>query len=120
MQAVKLTLRCMAWCEQGQWVAACLDLSLAAQAPTVREAQAKLHSQIVTYVREAVTIDAAHADELLSRRAPLQDRIRYQFWQLVERRPRLRRTVGQAFRRLGVALKRKLAYIEPVPMLPAV
>lgn len=119
MLPVNLTVRCMAWPEQGQWVAVCLDLSLAAQAPTVAAARDQLHEQIAAYVHEALTIDAQHADALLARKAPLRDQLRYRFWQAVARRPRLRRMAGQFISRVGLALRRKLAYSEPLPLRPA-
>ena len=40
------TLRCMAYQQNGVFVAACLDLSLAAQADTMPEAMSKLDAQV--------------------------------------------------------------------------
>lgn len=116
MRVVELTVRCMAWREGGHWVAACVDLTLAAQGATVEEARCKLHEQIASYVTEAVTVDAEHAEELLSRRAALRDRLRFAFWIAVRNRPRLRRTVGAAVQAIGLAIQRKLAYSEPLPL----
>ena len=59
----------MAWQEAGLWLAACIDLTLAVQGDSERDARAKLHVQIGQYINEAVTVDAAHAEALLSRRA---------------------------------------------------
>lgn len=106
----------MAWPEGDGWVAVCVDLSLAAQGATAQEARARLHEQMVDYVTEALTVDAEHAEALLSRRAPLYDRLRYQFWRAVSRRPRVRRGVGRAPRGLGVAIAHKLAYSDPLPI----
>ncbi len=119
MKPPALTVRCMAWQESGLWVAACIDLSLAAQAETIGEAKANLHTQIAAYVREAVTIDAEHAEELLARKAPGWDQLRYTFWSMVANRPRLRRSVGRLIDTAGLAIRRKLAYSEPLPLLPA-
>lgn len=119
MQPIKLTVRCMAWCERGQWVAACIDLTLAAQASSLNEAKRKLHGQIFSYVNEAMTIDQRHAEQLLSRRAPLRDRLRYAFWVGVKNRPRLRHAVNVAIAQVGLAISRKLAYSEPLPLRPA-
>lgn len=109
----------MAWCEREQWVAACIDLTLAAQAPTLDEAKRKLHEQIFSYVDEAMTVDQSHAELLLSRRAPLRDRLRYAFWVGVKNRPRLRHAIKVAIDRVGLAISRKFAYSEPLPLRPA-
>ena len=116
MTPASLTVRCMAWQESEVWVAACLDLALAVQGQSPAEAKAKLHTQITAYVREAMTVDSAHADVLLTRKAPLTDRLRFWFWAAVANRPRLRRTVGISLRRIGIALRRKLAYVDPLPL----
>ena len=118
MEPVALTVRCMAWCEGDQWVAACLDLTLAAQASTLDEARRKLHAQIGSYVLDAMTVDRRHAEQLLSRRAPLVDQFRYVFWRSLKDRPRLRRSLRIAVERIGLALRRKLAYSEPLPLMP--
>lgn len=56
----------------GQWVVACLEFDLAAQDDTFEAAQRRLIDQVHSYVQEALTMDGgAHADQLLSRRAPL-------------------------------------------------
>lgn len=119
MDAIKLTVRCMAWPEGEVWVAACIDLTLAAQGATRLQAQQRLHAQILSYVREAVTIDAEHAEALLGRRAPWRDRLRFAFWHAVAHRPRLRRAAGRLLRQVGAGIQRKLAYSEPLPLLPA-
>lgn len=111
-----LTVRCMAWQEQGLWVAACIDLALAIQADTFEAARTGLHEQISVYVTEAFTIDGDHAEQLLARKARLWDQLRYDFWQMVSNRPRLRHAVGRAINAAGVAIRRKLAYSEPLPL----
>lgn len=116
VKPLSLTVRCMAWQEQGVWVAACLDLTLAAQGRTIEQAKARLHQQIAAYVNEAVGIDAQHAEELLQRRAPMREMLRYKFWRAVSNRPRLRRTAAKITKAAGVAMARKLAYIEPIPL----
>lgn len=98
------------------WVAACIDLTLAAQGKTVEQAKSRLHDQITSYVNEAMTVDAEHAEELLQRCAPLRDRARFQFWRTVNNRPRLRRTAAKLIRAAGMGIARKLAYIEPLPL----
>ena len=119
MNPEKLIVRCMAWQESGLWVASCIDLMLAAQGDTLNDAKARLHTQITQYVNEAVTVDSAHSESLLSRRAPLRDQIRFTFWRAVSHRPRVRRTLGAVVRRVLPALKLKLPYIEPLQILVA-
>ncbi|EPF1298562.1 DUF1902 domain-containing protein [Klebsiella michiganensis] len=65
------TLRCMAYRQDGVFVAVCLDLSLAAQADTLMDAKASLESQIEDYIAEAVR-EPQYAKDLLSRRAPIK------------------------------------------------
>ena len=116
MKPISLKVRCMAWQEQDMWVAACIDLTLAAQGATLDAAKARLHEQIGVYVNEAVGVDAEHAEALLERRAPLHDRMRYVFWRAVAQRPRLRRTAGKLARAIGLAVGLKRPYIEPLPL----
>lgn len=105
MSPMSLTVRCMAKRENGVWVAMCLDLSLAAQGRSLEQARSRLHDQIVTYVREAFSIDAEHAEILLSRKAPLADRLLYSWCKFKSQlKPKLRR----------------LVYREALPLQPAV
>jgi len=78
-------VRCYARREAGQWVALCIDLGLAVQADTCEEVKAKLESQINDYVHEALTVDRAHAAELLNRPAPLRYRLEYHALHLWQR-----------------------------------
>ena len=72
MKASRLLLKIYGEQSEGQWSLLCLDFSLAAQADTLEEAQAKLKDQIKEYLHDALDgQDAAHAPQLLSRRAPL-------------------------------------------------
>ena len=64
------TLRCMAYQQNGVYVAACLDLSLAAQADTMQDAVKKLDEQIKDFFTEALS-EPEYAKQLLSRKAPL-------------------------------------------------
>jgi hypothetical protein len=73
-----LILRCYAEREGGQWVAVCVDLNLAAQADTFKQAQAKLAAQIRWYVYDALAgDDRVFADALIKRTAPLSIMLRY-------------------------------------------
>ena len=94
MHPQDLIVRCMVRREGDVFVAVCLDLTLAAQGATLSEARAKLHAQIASYVREAFTVDREHAVVLLTRKAPLWDRLQYRLYQFRARlQPALRRFV---------------------------
>ncbi|MFP9227573.1 DUF1902 domain-containing protein [Pectobacterium cacticida] len=70
------TLRCMAYQQNGVFVAACIDLSLAAQADTMQDAMKKLDEQIKDYLVEAYS-EPAYTEQLLNRKAPLSMRLKY-------------------------------------------
>lgn len=59
------------------WVGTTLEFGLAAQGSSPQEVKRLLHSQLVSYVDEACNIDRAHAEQLLSRKAPLAVYARY-------------------------------------------
>ena|GEM_PF-4767778 len=105
----------MHWQEQGGWVAACIDFTLAAQGSTLEEAKRRLHVQIGTYVNEATGIDAEHAEQLLARRAPMADRLKFAFWKVVSR-SRLPAAASRFVHAAGLAIRRTQAYIEPLPL----
>lgn len=70
-------LRCMAYRQDGVFVAVCLDWSLAAQADTFEEAKAKLEEQMHSLVDEA-RAEPEYAKQLLfKRRAPLSLWLKY-------------------------------------------
>jgi hypothetical protein len=110
MTQIRKKIRCYAEQEGDQWVAYCIDFSLAAQGSTFDEARDLLHKQIVSYVNEALTIDRDHMHELLNRRAPLAFVAKfhaYALWSKLFRRPVRRARPG---RRLIVGKNR--AYRE--------
>ena len=74
----QLRLRCYAE-QQGPdlWVAVCIDLCLAAQGETCQEAKSRLNAQIDSYVEDAFTVDRAHFHQLIPRKAPLRQRLKY-------------------------------------------
>lgn len=82
MKTDDLVLRCMAERTEGQWVAMCIDLCLAAQADTLEEARQKLECMIEDYVAAAYNEDREHATVLLNRKAPLRYRFRYHYLSL--------------------------------------
>lgn len=81
----KLIVRGYVKPDGNQWVAVCIDLSLAAQADSLEAAKRKLMEQIKLYVTEAVTVDSEHAEYLLNRKAPLIQRAEYYLIALKER-----------------------------------
>lgn len=73
-----LILHCYAEQKDNQWSAFCLELTLAAQGDTFEEAKKKLSSMIRTYIYDAtVGQDKEYADQLLSRRAPFFEWIKF-------------------------------------------
>ncbi|MEL7748239.1 DUF1902 domain-containing protein [Enterobacter cloacae] len=76
---MRKTFRCMAFRDDGVFVAACLDLSLAAQGETMQEAVDKLDAQIKDYIEEAVA-EPAYTRQMLNRKAPLPLWVKY--WSL--------------------------------------
>ena len=87
-------------------MASCLDLCLAAQGESFPDAKKKLEGMIKEYVFDALAgEDRAYADQLLSRKAPLQEWAKYYSY--------------MALSHLG-GMKdgmRKL-FIEPIPLSP--
>lgn len=78
MRPRELVVRCYAEQTGRQWVAVCLDFSLAAQADSFEEVKAKLEAQMREYVYDAlVGEDREHAKYLLTRRSPLRFWLRY-------------------------------------------
>lgn len=73
----KFIVRCYAERKDGLWIAVCPQFTLAAQGESFEEAKDHLGEQIKSYVVEAMTVDSAHARELLNRKAPLSLRWRY-------------------------------------------
>ncbi len=74
-----LTLRCYAEQESASlWVAVCIDLCLAAQGESYRDARERLDAQIDSYLFDAIEgADQADADQLLNRKAPLKQQLKY-------------------------------------------
>lgn len=81
MKPQQLIMKCYAKQEQGVWVAVCLDLTLATQGETYKEAKRKLEEQIIFYLEEALQ-DTAFGGQLLSRKAPLTLWLTYYFIKL--------------------------------------
>ncbi|MGB4336120.1 MAG: hypothetical protein WBJ41_14875 [Chromatiaceae bacterium] len=78
MKPSHLLLRCYAEQAGDQWVAVCIDLGLAAQRDTYREVRRALDGQIYSYLYDAlIGEDRAYADQLLTRKAPWPQILRY-------------------------------------------
>ncbi|WP_275348344.1 hypothetical protein, partial [Xenorhabdus bovienii] len=71
-----MRLRCMAYQQGDMYIAACLDLSLAAQANSIDEAISKLEAQVSDYLEEA-TSEPEYAKQLINRKAPLSMWLKY-------------------------------------------
>lgn len=111
MRAEQLVVRCYAEPEGSQWVAVCVDLSLAAQADSFAEVKTKLDYQIREYVFDALAgEDRAHAHYLLTRKAPLRFWLKYA---LISARNAIARKRGNMSSPLPVRFK------ETLPLVPA-
>lgn len=82
MKTTDLVLHCYTERKHDIWQAFCIDLTLAVQGDSRDQVTQKLEAQICDYVNAALSIDKAHARELLSRKAPLRYRLKYQFIRL--------------------------------------
>lgn len=111
MRAEQLVVRCYAKPEGDAWVAVCVDFSLAAQGDTYQEARSKLDAQIHEYVFDALAgEDRAHAEYLLTRKAPLRFRLRYAMIS----------TLNAAARLFGSAARPKpVRFKETLPLVPS-
>lgn len=87
MKKLPVQFRCYAEYDDDvkAWVAACVDLCLAAQADTLEEAKKKLHEQVLDYLQDAVdTGSFDEAMQMLSRRAPLTEMAKYKYLRFKE------------------------------------
>jgi hypothetical protein len=106
MKLGKLLLRCLAEKKDDQWQVFCLDLCLAAQADTLEEAKQKLESMIASYIYDAlVGEDKAFAAQLLSRKAPLSQWLKYYYYSIMIHGVHITNGVHKIFK-------------EPIPLTP--
>ena len=106
-------LRCFAEKRGQQWQAFCLELNLAVQADTLKDAEHKLHDMVRSYVKLAMEQnDAKHQRDMLFRPAPLSIQLRYVYVCLMVS---LARLFAQP-RRHGArrAARRRLTFSEQV------
>jgi hypothetical protein len=106
MKPANLTLRCFGEKRDGQWSIVCIDLCLAAQAKTEREAKAKLVAQLKDYISDALGEHSEYAEQLLTRKAPLSLIIKYHWvktkvhWHIAKQRAK------------------QIVFIQPMPLKP--
>ena len=74
-----LVLRCYGHkTKADKWYGVCIDLNIAAEASTPDQLKKKLNDQINSYIDAVLdTDDHDSIPELLSRKAPIQDRLKY-------------------------------------------
>ena len=72
-----LLLRGYAVREGSVWTATCLDLTLAAQGDSSEETLQRLTDTVSEYVRQAIGEDHAYKEQLLNRRAPVTEYLKY-------------------------------------------
>ena len=101
----RITVRCFALPHGDQVMAKCIDLDLAVVRPTVADARRELRNQITSYL---ATVGARGWADMLSRPAPLSDRVLFNtLWTL-------HRVTG-AWARLS-PLKRADVWADPAPV----
>lgn len=91
-------LRCYAKKEGALFVAVCIDLCLAAQGATIEEAKANLDSQIAFYLEDVCTTEREYLEQLLNRKAPLQQRFTYHFIKFINNTLRMKEEFQGYFR----------------------
>ncbi|MFJ2456889.1 hypothetical protein ACIOWK_35340 [Pseudomonas protegens] len=80
MKPVQFLLRGYAEHKDGVWQAFCIDLCLAAQGDSREEVIQKLHEQTYDYLKDIFEgEDYPYASQLLTRKAPLMQRIKYHY-----------------------------------------
>lgn len=106
MKPRDLLLRCYANRDGDQWQAFCIDLCLAAQGESFQEARHKLECMAEEYIYDALADeDREYAEELLSRKAPLYQRLTYHYYRVMHHLGMLRDHFHKRFK-------------YPLPMVP--
>lgn len=78
-------LHCYAVKENDQWIACCLDFTLAAQADSFEEALANLKIMINEYIKDIAGPLSDHRQMLLNRKAPASEWIKYFYFLLLHK-----------------------------------
>lgn len=80
MKPNNLILKCYAEGKNDLWQAFCLDFDLSVQGESFEEVREKLDAQIREYLHDAlIGEDKAYAGQLLSRRAPLTQYLKFYY-----------------------------------------
>lgn len=82
MKPDDIIVRCYLKRDGNLWVAICIDLCLAAQANSSKEAKEKLHAQITEHLHFAFS-NPQFATQLLKRPAPLKQRLTYHLFNFI-------------------------------------
>ncbi len=83
MKPQEILLRCYLEKKDGIWQAFCVDLCLAVQGDSAEEVRRKLHEQVYDYLVDIFEgEDRPYAAQLLNRKAPLSQRLRYHWLRL--------------------------------------
>jgi len=84
MKSKQIKLRCYAELKNGQWTAVCIDLCLAAQADSCKQATESLKEIVDEFLYDITEgEDKNYATQLISRKAPLHQRIKYHGFKLL-------------------------------------
>jgi len=74
----KLVLRCYGHKSKDKWFGVCIDLNLAVEADSLESLRGKMNEVIGTFIEAVLdTKDKNSIPELISRRAPIRDRLIY-------------------------------------------
>ena len=106
MKPCNLFLRCYANKHGDQWQAFCIDLCLAVQGDSFPEVKHKLDQMMLEYVYDALAgEDREYAEQLLSRKAPLEQRVTYHYIKFMHHIGIFRDELHKLFK-------------EPMPLVP--
>ncbi len=84
MNPNEILLRCYLEKKDGYWQAFCIDLCLAVQGDSQAEVRRKLHEQVYDYLSDIFEgEDQPYAAQLLKRKAPLSQQIKYHYYKLI-------------------------------------
>lgn len=98
VKPIQLVLRCYAVKDEGVWVASCIDLSLAVQGDSFEEVKEKLEAMIGEYVYDAtVGEDREYAGQLLTRKAPYPEIVKYYWYLLLLKLGSLKQDIHRLF-----------------------
>lgn len=98
MKTQDLILKCFAEKKDDNWQAICLDFCLAAQGESFNDVKIKLEAMICAYVNDAlIGEDREYAEQLLNRRAPMRDWLKYYYYRLTGKAGAIKDGLHQIF-----------------------